>query len=90
MIRSTPNEPGRVYLGKHQVQIPPGTTVPCRANPGPYFDDKVTDSEAGRLCSGCPVRTSCLSTALRNDEPSGVWGGTSPSMRRAIKRRGKP
>lgn len=89
MIRSSPNEPGRIYLAKRRVHIPRGTTVPCRDNPAPYFNDKASDAEAGRLCSGCPVRTDCLLTALANNEPAGVWGGTNPSQRRAIRRKGK-
>jgi hypothetical protein len=57
-------------------------------------------SEAVDFCNGtadgfvCPVRHGCLLFALTNNEKYGVWGGTTPQTRRAIRkqwplRRGK-
>lgn len=44
--------------------------------------------EDGRITQGeCPVRMQCLNTALDDDEREGIWGGTTPSMRRKIHRR---
>lgn len=42
----------------------------------------------------CPIREQCLIFALVNNEKTGVWGGTTPQTRRAIRkqwplRRGK-
>lgn len=52
-----------------------------------WFGDDVT-FETARLCQECPVRLSCLMEALPRDdfEDVGVWGGTSPAQRRAIRR----
>ena len=37
---------------------------------------------AGSVCAECPVRRSCLATALLFEE-EGIWAGTTPSRRRA-------
>jgi len=52
-----------------------------------WFGDDLTFSTA-RLCEDCPVRLPCLMEALPRDdyEDVGVWGGTSPAQRRAIRR----
>ena len=34
-------------------------------------------------CSGCPVREQCLAFGL--DEEFGVWGGTTPDERKALR-----
>ncbi|MEV8373986.1 WhiB family transcriptional regulator [Kribbella sp. NPDC056861] len=36
-------------------------------------------------CSFCPVRRSCLASALANDEEFGVWGGTTEVQRDVIR-----
>lgn len=36
---------------------------------------------AKALCGRCPEQSACLSTALDNAEPLGVWGGTTPAER---------
>jgi WhiB family redox-sensing transcriptional regulator len=36
-------------------------------------------------CSFCPVRRSCLASALANDEEYGVWGGTTEVQRDVIR-----
>jgi WhiB family transcriptional regulator, redox-sensing transcriptional regulator len=41
--------------------------------------------EAKRICRACPVRTHCLAWALENGVTDGVWGGTTPNERRAIR-----
>jgi hypothetical protein len=33
-----------------------------------------------RICAGCPVRKSCLATAILSDE-DGIWGGTRRGQR---------
>lgn len=41
---------------------------------------------AKAVCKGCPYLEECLAWALVNDEP-GVWGGTTASERRSMRRR---
>ncbi len=36
---------------------------------------------ARAICSGCPVRSDCLATAMINDERDGVWGGLNTEER---------
>ena len=43
---------------------------------------------ARRICRRCPVQTECLETALakpQHEDEYGVWGGTSPRERRALR-----
>lgn len=42
-----------------------------------------------RVCKGCDVVMECLAYALRNNETHGIWGGTSPRERAAIKKRAR-
>lgn len=39
-----------------------------------------------RVCRRCPVRAECLEVALANKEDDGIWGGTTPRQRRAIRK----
>ncbi|MEU0119265.1 WhiB family transcriptional regulator [Streptomyces bobili] len=43
--------------------------------------------QAKAVCRRCPVRAQCLEWALETDQSLGVWGGTSETERRALKRR---
>lgn len=42
---------------------------------------------AKAVCSGCPVRLSCLDFALRTGQSSGVWGGLDDDERAELRRR---
>lgn len=42
---------------------------------------------AKRVCRRCPVVDPCLQFALRTGQNYGVWGGTTPEERRALRRR---
>ncbi len=44
---------------------------------------------ARAVCAGCPARASCLGHALTAGEDHGVWGGTTPEERRAMRRRAR-
>ena len=63
----------------------------CAEIPGDVFFPDETGGAAvraaKRICAGCPVRAECLNFALTADEnPPGVWGGTSVLERRRIRR----
>ena len=45
--------------------------------------------QAKAVCRRCPVREPCLRWAMDTDQSLGVWGGTSETERRAMKRRAK-
>jgi WhiB family redox-sensing transcriptional regulator len=74
--------------------------VPCRrdgADPRLWDAPSVDDAPESRakesflqivartLCAGCPVLDECLAWALNNDEPEGIWGGTTPTERMNIR-----
>lgn len=42
--------------------------------------------QAKRICGSCPLVISCLNTALANNEEYGIWGGSTPAERKAIRR----
>src|SRR6516225_7863628 len=42
-------------------------------------------AQAKRICAGCPVRAVCLEWALTTEREIGVWGGTVPEERRALR-----
>ncbi len=44
-------------------------------------------AEAVAVCTGCPVRASCLEHALDIRADDGVWGGMAEAERRSLKRR---
>ncbi len=41
--------------------------------------------EAQAICTRCPVAADCLDWALRIGQDHGVWGGTTPEERRALR-----
>ena len=41
--------------------------------------------EAKRICRDCPVQIQCLAWALASGVTDGVWGGTTPDERHAIR-----
>jgi WhiB family transcriptional regulator, redox-sensing transcriptional regulator len=41
--------------------------------------------EAQAICARCPVAADCLDWALRTGQGHGVWGGTTPEERRALR-----
>ncbi|MFE7837003.1 WhiB family transcriptional regulator [Streptomyces sp. NPDC057474] len=44
--------------------------------------------EAKGVCGRCPVVEQCLDWAMRVGQVEGIWGGTTESERRAMRRRG--
>jgi WhiB family redox-sensing transcriptional regulator len=43
-------------------------------------------AEAKRVCANCPARAICLEEALSSGEDEGIFGGHTPTERRALKR----
>jgi WhiB family redox-sensing transcriptional regulator len=39
------------------------------------------------ICAGCPVRARCLAWAMETGQGDGIWAGTTPEQRKAIRRR---
>jgi WhiB family redox-sensing transcriptional regulator len=80
--------------------LPRGLALPllpgalCKgADPGVWFPSVNgwhANRAAGRakaVCAACPARVRCLEWALEAGESEGVWGGTTPAERVAIRRR---
>jgi WhiB family redox-sensing transcriptional regulator len=70
--------------------------VACRdADPDLFFPIGTTGTalrqidEAKRICRVCPAQIQCLAWALDNGVTDGVWGGTTPDERRAIRSRSR-
>ena len=40
---------------------------------------------AKAICASCPIQKACLTEALDSEMDYGIWGGTTPQERRAIK-----
>lgn len=54
-------------------------------DPALFFAERGDDTAMAKwICSGCPVRDTCLQEAIDNLEQFGIWGGYSPRERRAI------
>lgn len=69
------------------------TTASCRdTEPDLFFPIGTTGlaitqiESAKEVCMGCPAQTPCLDFALRTNQDSGVWGGTSEEERRHLRR----
>lgn len=44
-------------------------------------------ADAKAVCASCPVRQACLDFALLTRQHDGIWGGTTESERRRLRRR---
>ncbi|MGI8663089.1 MAG: WhiB family transcriptional regulator [Acidimicrobiales bacterium] len=57
------------------------------ADPDLFFPDRGELALAAKVvCAVCPVREQCLAHALVFHEDHGVWGGTTPTERRRLRR----
>lgn len=56
-----------------------GKQLPCTGiggNASPWLSDQVRDLRvAAHACKSCPIRISCLNSAIENRERWGIWGG---------------
>ncbi|HEX4432818.1 MAG TPA: WhiB family transcriptional regulator [Frankiaceae bacterium] len=58
-----------------------------QVDPEMFFPERGGSTrEAKRICTGCDVRTECLTYALEHTERFGIWGGLSERERRRILR----
>ena len=65
--------------------------VPCSGVTHLFYPERgnrVAADRAKAICGGCTARLDCLEYALRNNEEHGVWGGTTVSERRVLRRNG--
>ena len=51
--------------------------------------DRHAADDAKTICHGCPVVAECLAYALRNNETEGIWGGTSATQRKRLRKHAK-
>lgn len=60
----------------------------CRGLPSAWWiSERGDDSLNGKeVCGVCPVRAECLEYAVADPSLIGIWGGTSPKQRVAIRR----
>ena len=64
----------------------------AQADPDAWYPDKGGSSAiARRICGACPVRPQCLDYALSGADTwhgiaTGIWGGTTPRERAAMRR----
>jgi WhiB family redox-sensing transcriptional regulator len=62
-----------------------------QTDPEVWFPETGGSSHAAKaVCAGCPIAARCLDIALTRNEPHGIWGGTTPNQRRALRRRTRP
>ncbi len=58
----------------------------CSRNPELWFsEERAVQLRAARLCGGCPLLEACR--RLGAGERFGVWGGTTPAERGALRSR---
>lgn len=58
-----------------------------KGDPELFFPNAADDPDpAIAVCRTCSVQAACLAAALDAGECDGVWGGTSPAERRAMRR----
>lgn len=54
--------------------------------PDAFFPGKgESPADALRMCAGCDVREQCLAFAVADPTIDGIWGGTTPKQRQAIR-----
>jgi WhiB family redox-sensing transcriptional regulator len=56
----------------------------CKGHDSSAFFDDETPRPALAICRRCPVTRECLSAALDNAEPAGIWGGLTSTQRARI------
>lgn len=71
-----------------------GETACMTTDPEAWFPDggmpTIETRMAVKLCKVCPVQRECLTYALTDDTPYGIFGGMFPRERRNLKRKSPP
>lgn len=63
-------------------------TYPCAGRQDIFFPENQSTkkaNEAKAICNTCHFKQECLEIALQNNDPYGIWGGTSPRDRRKLR-----
>lgn len=77
--------------GRLRSQLDRVGPVPCQTGPTEAWWPDARSARASNArvavagCRRCPVTDACLDYALAADERFGVWGGTLPEQRRAMR-----
>lgn len=62
----------------------------CRDVPGHLFfpesGDPLSAGDMRKFCSTCPVQLPCLQYAMAHPDTEGIWGGTTETDRRRLRR----
>jgi WhiB family redox-sensing transcriptional regulator len=81
----------RIYLQLAKAIEDAEDIPPCQqTDPEIWFSDDKEGSGtnyklAKQLCAECPVQNLCLEYSLASEEMFGVWGGLTPTERRAMR-----
>ena len=76
-------DPGQVTVGAQWRHA----ALCAQTDPEAFFPRVGTSPRAAQqVCMACPVRTDCLTAALENNERYGIWGGTTETQRRRLRR----
>ncbi|MCH8570339.1 WhiB family transcriptional regulator [Nesterenkonia sp. AY15] len=91
MARTDPRRPPDLAVNHHTwpqlVAAMDGAITPCRNSSEWLSENPRQQQRAAALCRGCSVLAECRDFALAVNEPNGVWGGTTPTDRKAQRRR---
>lgn len=60
-----------------------GHHIPCRGAEGHLWlaTNRAHQDQAAEACTWCPLLHACRGYATTYQEPSGIWGGTTPTSR---------
>lgn len=84
-----PARSGNAYVQVATVPYPDASQALCtQADPELWFPDSpaAAHGKAVAICRACPVMQECLAWALATNEEFGIWGATTRTQRREIKR----
>lgn len=67
-----------------------GTQLCTTVDPELFFPENYSDLDAVKaakdICNACWIQKDCLSFAIQQKEREGIWGGTTPSERKKLRR----
>ena len=80
------NDPRLAYLRSGDLPNLPGALCVEIGEAAFFPEPGESTVKARAVCGACPVRDACLTFALENDERFGMWGGTTPTQRKKMRR----